>query len=389
MNPTTSPSDPWTIPVHEPPPGVVSDFNQRSDLLDLTIAIVSIMLFFTVSILALRFWANWGPDTWKMDDWCALITSVVTLALGGVVIPVVGRFGKPDYNIPLGLMVLSIWFQRVTVAFFLVSAFATFLGKCCVLTLYYRLFGSSRPVRYQIYIVLVLSLTTMVIGIVIGVIWSPGPWSGRRRLLENLKSLLLILPVMSFIIDLVILLMPIPLIVRLNLSRRKKGAVLALFMTGAIAIAADGVAIYYRSRFYSDTGCRDASICALCSFIEAAVSIIVSSMPSAAKTWNQHITNSTVFIFICSKLGISNHTDVEVESMPSDFKKAKAKAAQKKRRGLWSLPSILTGGFSNVQASQKEFKSSRPDLEKRIDSPGRFSLHLNDPSNYIERPSAV
>jgi hypothetical protein len=39
---------------------------------------------------------------------------------------------------------------------------------------------------------------------------------------------------MSLVADLLILVMPIPVIVRLNMPRRKKGGVLALFLIGSM-----------------------------------------------------------------------------------------------------------------------------------------------------------
>jgi len=129
MNSTIQPIDPWTVPLHKPPPGSRSDFNERSNLLDLTIAMVSIMVFLTITIMALRFWANWGRDTWKMDDCaprlrayidvtdifvgCAVGTSIITIVIGGMLIPCTRAFGKPDHNIPAGLLLYGSWFQRV------------------------------------------------------------------------------------------------------------------------------------------------------------------------------------------------------------------------------------------------------------------------------------
>jgi len=124
-------------------------------------------------------------------------------------------------------------------------------------------------------------------------------------------------------------------------------------------------------------------------FIEATVSIIVSSMPSAAKIWNRHIVGSAMYAFLSSKLGTTDSKHIEPLGLPLDLEEAKAKAEKKRRRGLFSLPSFLTSGFSAVRATQSTEKPTldtfRADLEQRIEGPERFSLHLNDLSGYIER----
>jgi hypothetical protein len=116
-------------------------------------------------------------------------------------------------------------------------------------------------------------------------------------------------------------------------------------------------------------------------------------MPSVAKIWNRRIVGSAVFIYLCSKLRISNFKDTEPPSLASDIKEAKAHAIQKRKKGPFSLPSFLTSGVSIVSTSSKTEQPAldtfRADLEKRIVGPTEFSLHLNDPSNYTERPGAV
>jgi hypothetical protein len=48
--------DLWKIPLSKPPPGVNFEFGQKSDLLDLTISMMSILSFLIATIIALRIW---------------------------------------------------------------------------------------------------------------------------------------------------------------------------------------------------------------------------------------------------------------------------------------------------------------------------------------------
>jgi hypothetical protein len=55
--------DLWKIPLSKPPPGVNFDIGQKSDLLDLTVSMVSILSFLIATIIALRIWASWYRET--------------------------------------------------------------------------------------------------------------------------------------------------------------------------------------------------------------------------------------------------------------------------------------------------------------------------------------
>lgn len=61
--------DLWKIPFTQPPPGVASDFSRRSNLLDLNIALITILAFFTTSICILRVWVNLRSHEFRnLDD---------------------------------------------------------------------------------------------------------------------------------------------------------------------------------------------------------------------------------------------------------------------------------------------------------------------------------
>lgn len=128
-------------------------------------------------------------------------------------------------------------------------------------------------------------------------------------------------------------------------------------------------------------------------FIEATVPIIVSSMPSTAKLWKLHIVHTSIYLFLRSKLGKAASEDAKSSDMPSDLKRAKAEASKKKRREPFSLPSFFGTGLSKTRGSHKTeamgIDTSWVDLERRIEGPQRFSLHLNNSSGYSEQTGAT
>jgi hypothetical protein len=61
--------DLWAVPYHPAPDGSSSNFDQRSDLLDLSISFISIMIFLMTSFMVLRLWVRHeNKGTWRMDD---------------------------------------------------------------------------------------------------------------------------------------------------------------------------------------------------------------------------------------------------------------------------------------------------------------------------------
>lgn len=123
------------------------------------------------------------------------------------------------------------------VAQFLFSNLALLAGKFCLLSMYYRIFGHDKKVRWQIYGAGVLTLPIFVSMIVQPVMISPPPGkpfgcpNGDN---ENMAIVGLMGGIDNLLVDVVIAYIPLPIINRLNLSRNKKNGVIALFATGSM-----------------------------------------------------------------------------------------------------------------------------------------------------------
>jgi hypothetical protein len=109
------------------------------------------------------------------------------------------------------------------------------LGKFCLLTMYYRLFGHIQKVRWQIYGAAVCTLPLFFAIIIQPVLVAPvagKPWGTPNPLVEKAVIPGLMVGVDNLAVDLMIAYIPIPVISKLNLPQSKKNGIIILFATG-------------------------------------------------------------------------------------------------------------------------------------------------------------
>jgi hypothetical protein len=111
------------------------------------------------------------------------------------------------------------------------------LGKFCLLTMYYRLFGHIQKVRWQIYGAAVCTLPLFVAIIIQPVLVAPvpgKPWGTPNPLVEKAVIPGLMVGVDNLAVDLMIAYIPIPVISKLNLPQSKKNGIIILFAMGSM-----------------------------------------------------------------------------------------------------------------------------------------------------------
>ena len=113
------------------------------------------------------------------------------------------------------------------------------LGKLCLLTVYHRFFAHIDHVRHQIYWTGALCFPLLVGCVILPILTSITQVKSERThdsRFTACSSVSMAIGVGSIIIDLIILYIPIPSIIGMNLSRKKKGGVLVIFLTGLMYV---------------------------------------------------------------------------------------------------------------------------------------------------------
>ena len=109
-------------------------------------------------------------------------------------------------------------------------AIPLYLGKCCLLAMYYTLFGHITRMRYQIFGTAILALPILASGVVLPILAT----ALRQKTTSTAANVgITIAPgIVNLVVDLLILYIPIPTVAKMNLTRRRKWGVLAIFLTG-------------------------------------------------------------------------------------------------------------------------------------------------------------
>lgn len=109
-----------------------------------------------------------------------------------------------------------------------------FFGKCCVQAFYFRMFEHMNNVRYQIHGAFVFASAVIVASILMPV-WVETVWKADAvTAVLHTANLTVATGIIKLVLDLVILYIPIPVVVGMNLLRAKKIRVLATFLTGSL-----------------------------------------------------------------------------------------------------------------------------------------------------------
>lgn len=275
------------IPISQPPPGVIPNFENPPSIAGAVIAIGVIMVVLTMSFVMLRLYSNHhAKRKYRLDDYTCILATVFFLAVTGVDIDL-RRYGRHDYDIPI-TWINSAYIKKV----FLIDILAGpsyFLAKASLFLLYYRVFALKKLMRTMIICGVVFALLVYIVVMVpvVGTLCTPriGHEWDFRVLLSCRRALTygVVQAVSNLSLDLFILALPIPAIVQLQLPMNQKIGVFAIFMTGLFAIIASIIALVYRvkllSAFDVEWGVSNVQICI---FVENGVTIMCSSMPASA-----------------------------------------------------------------------------------------------------------
>ncbi|KAF4633234.1 hypothetical protein G7Y89_g4887 [Cudoniella acicularis] len=243
--------------------------------------------------VAMRTWANVRTtNRLLVDDYIAALAVVLLGVTFGVDYKAVKDLTNPYTPI--------ITLNKLAVAIDFLSGAAMIASKAPLLLLYVRIFGIKIWLKICSYMTLaaltVLMLASM---IAIGIVCAP-PSDGHVTTLFLLRCTLwsehngFACGILSLVVDIIILLLPIPIIIKLQLPMHKKIGLFLVFASGLLAIVASSISLHFKYLgLHGKTSDTTTSI--FCTNIEWCVAVMVGCVPATSAFWSNIIVNSALY----------------------------------------------------------------------------------------------
>lgn len=173
---------------------------------------------------------------------------------------------------------------------------AMYFAKLPILIFVMRTFGIHKWVRYTgLFLIVITALGFLAAAMWTGINCSPSLHTINAMFLFKCVDATYDTTVsrnsLSLAVDLVIFVLPLPLVVKLKLSRRKKIGVSLVFLTGSFGIVAAVVSLYYQTGQASKTS-SSITLAMLTTIIECCTFLMVSCAPALRLFWSHYFGRS-------------------------------------------------------------------------------------------------
>ncbi|KAL9586244.1 MAG: hypothetical protein Q9212_001020 [Teloschistes hypoglaucus] len=223
-------------PSAAPPKGVQPDFTSPTTSETPIIAVSAITSALVITLLSIRLYSTIRiTRTAWYDDIAIVVGTILSLAYSSMVI-IKSGFARHGWDLPLSAYTAD--FSKTLLAEGILTALSIAVSKLCTLLLFYRLFGTTKRFRYCIYFgavwVIVLTGTNVAATAVMCAPHSDESF-GDAQVFERCSRLSVYSVVqgsLNVALDIYLLYVPVPVIRKLQLERKKKFGIAAIFMTG-------------------------------------------------------------------------------------------------------------------------------------------------------------
>lgn len=264
------------------------------------VAINAVLLVLGPVFVALRFWARTiKRQPFLGDDYsilCALIINT-GLCIHGIW---AGSEHYIGYVIPFMKAHARVEYKKTIYVDVILCHLVYGIIKISVILFYKRIFEVRKRFRvfFNIYFFVVIAWT---ITAFFGSLFCAGSkpsdfWTGPPTQLSrviNYGAFLLSMNAIDLVLDVIVLLIPLPLIIDMTLSTRRKVQVLAVFALGGFCLIASGVRLYYAYRVVYITSLTPFARTRMSTFnhiwghLEATFSIVAACLPTIVPVFTQ------------------------------------------------------------------------------------------------------
>ncbi|KAK4220740.1 hypothetical protein QBC38DRAFT_404488 [Podospora fimiseda] len=297
------------IPFMPNPSGAPPDFENGPSLQSAGLATGIAFIIFSGLFLVLRlFYGLKKARRLFADDWFCICGYLIGIAQWAVFyVTMTKGIDKHSWDVPVSILTVEIMQLQLTNQ--TLAAVTHFAVKASVVFFFLRLFGTLPWVRwtgYSLLILTFLSYTTYEIIMLIYCLPRPGEaWDEKvfARCATTAPATIAV-GVCSVVADLVLFILPFPIIVGLSLDRQKKRGLIAVFLVGFLVLVTSVVGLAYRvivSYGNEDPIWHGANV-AITSYMEVFGTVIVACTPSIPGLWSGVVTQTTFYSNVRSRI---------------------------------------------------------------------------------------
>ncbi|KAL1595274.1 hypothetical protein SLS60_009964 [Paraconiothyrium brasiliense] len=266
-----------------------------------------------------------------------------------------GQKGAAKHAWDIPLSTITTIFIKLNLAILFVISPTMWAAKAAILSLYIRIFGSITWIRRFSYFWIAFMALFYAIQFVIGGVYcvprKGEAWDGAsfQRCSES-AWLQLMVGVFSCLADILILILPFPIILKLQISVTKKVTLSIVFGVGAILVGLSMLALYYRVIIFKgiDTTWNGSAL-SIVTHAEVFGTVSISCALAISSFWCKILTESTLWTELKSSFLFS--------SLSSRFSRSSLEQ---------ETPSFVISSSRKPSSSQTQLKSSATDDSERI-----------------------
>ncbi|OTB17305.1 hypothetical protein K445DRAFT_20655 [Daldinia sp. EC12] len=270
------------VPTGIAPPGQSSDLNS-TDLKSLTISLSIILTTIAVIFGLGRLYVNFRK-----------------LVVGDR-----AKYFRHIWNLPLCW--INEQYRKLLYALGMFVSFGVFPARAATLLLFYQLFTVSRSMSIAIWICMAINvIITVGCLIVLSYSYAEG---NQGTLTFWMLQLSLLGATLDTLIDIYIFILPLPIIFKVNLSKKKKLQVSAIFFIALLAIAASILALVYRTEAVQNhniDSTYNTSIVIICGVVQTNMTLIICSTTAFVSFVRHHLLELRVIKALRSTLHVNS-----------------------------------------------------------------------------------
>ncbi|KAI1329689.1 hypothetical protein F5Y16DRAFT_79189 [Xylariaceae sp. FL0255] len=237
-------------------------------------------------VIAARLFANWRYNRkFLIDDWISIAACLFLISIS-----VLSDFAGNGFHDP---STSPFFVAQLATALSVTSPLALWTCKAPLLFLYIRLFGIKKWLTVASYATLVFTGAVCISGLVaVPPVCTPHSRDISETFINNCqfrtRAINVYLGSVSVLADIIILILPLPVILRLKLLPHSKFGLFVVFLTGILAIVASAVSLRYKSLslILPETSL---AISMLATVVECSIAVIVGCIPALRVMWSKGI----------------------------------------------------------------------------------------------------